>query len=332
MEYRRVIVSRYGGPEVLQVVEEAGPEPAEGQVRVRVQAAGVSAFDLMLRRSGVLPGTPRCPYTPGTCAVGVVDALGAGVSSLELQQPVACLLTSLGFGGYATHLCLPAEAPIPIPGGLDPAEGVCLVVNYLTAHVMLHQAAKIQRGERILVHGAAGGVGGALLDLARLEGLEVYGTASAGNLERVRELGAEPIDYRSEDFVARVRERTGDGVDAVFDPIGGARQLWRSHQALRRGGRLVWFGVAATRDRGLGVIPCSLITQLLLALLPDGRRAPSAPDVEGPAPQVLPELFALLAQGKLQPRIAARLPLDEAIRAHELLEAGGHAGTVVLLP
>lgn len=334
MKYRRVVVSAHGGPEVLKVVQEDRPEPGAGEARVRVLAAGVSAYDLMFRRSGVLPGTPRVPFTLGEDVVGVVDALGEGVSTLELGQVVAGATFSLGVGGgYSEYVCLPAGELVPVPAGVDPAAAVCLVVNYLTAHTVLRRAARIRSGERILVHGAAGGVGTALLELGRLAGLEMYGTASKRNHEVVASLGATPIDYRTEDFVARVRGLTGDGVDAVFDPIGGARQLGRSYRTLRKGGRMVWFGVAATKTRGLRVIPASLAMRTFLALLPDGKRVPLSPNLAKRHDwyrESLTELVGLLAAGKIEPVVAERIPLVEAARAHGLLERGGYAGKVVL--
>jgi NADPH2:quinone reductase len=337
-QYRRVVVTRHGGPEVLQVVEEALPEPGPGEVRVKVLAAGVSAYDLMHRRSGALPGVPRVPFTPGIDIAGVVDKLGEGVSTVEPGQRVVATTNSVGGGGYAESICLPAGELVPIPAGVDPAQAVCLVANYLTAHFVLHRTASVRRGKRILVHGAAGGVGSALLELGKLAGLEMYGTASRYNHELVSALGATPIDYRTEDFVERIRSFTGDGVDVVFDPIGGARQLWRSYRALRPGGRLVWFGVAAVSRAGLRVIPLSLLMRALLTLIPDGKRAPLTPNVGeyGLAHsawyrETLAELLDLVATGKINPLVAQRVPLAEAARAHEMLERGGYAGKVVLV-
>ena len=172
---RRVVVTRHGGPEVLRVVEDDLTEPRFGEVRVQILAAGVSAYDVMHRRSGSLPGTPRIPYTPGEDIVGVVDKLGQGVSGVELGQTV------VGYprgGGYAEFVCLRAAELVPVPPSLDPVEAVCLVVNYLTAHLSMHRTAQIRSGERVLIHGAAGGVGTALLQLGKLAGLEMYGTAS----------------------------------------------------------------------------------------------------------------------------------------------------------
>lgn len=353
---RRVVVTRHGGPEVLDTIEEEIPEPAPGEARVRVLAAGVSAYDLMFRRSGRLPGTPRVPFTLGVDVVGVVDEVrppepmdsaghaGLGpVSGLEPGQVVAGATFSRGSrGGYAEYVCLPAADLVPVPADVDPAEAVCLVVNYLTAAAMLQFPGNVRAGERVLVHGAAGGVGSALVQLGRLLDLDIYATASAHNCDLVSGLGAVAIDYRNEDFVARIRTLTGgaqggvQGVDVVFDPVGGAYQLWRDYQTLRPGGRLVWFGVAATREHGLGVIPPTLAMRSFLALIPDGRRAPLPPDLEklGNAwyRDTLSALLALLAAGHVRPLVAGRIPLSQASRAHELLEQGGHAGKFVLVP
>jgi len=335
MKYHRVVVSRHGGPDVLQVVEGDLSEPRAGEVRVKVLAAGVSAYDLMFRRSGRLPGTPRVPFTLGADIMGVVDKLGEGVSAVEPGQRVVGATFCLGIsGGYAEFICLPASELLPVPASLDPAEAVSLVVNYLTAYAVLHRTARVQSGERILVHGAAGGVGSALLQLGKLAGLEMYATASKHNHEFVSALGATPIDYHTEDFVERIRDLTGGGVDAVVDPIGGARQVWRSYRALCKGGRLAWFGMAATKKHGLRVIPLTLAAIFLLKLIPDGKQAPLTPDLAKDNAwyrKTLTELIDLLAAGSIKPVVAERIPLFEAARAHELLERGGHAGKVVLI-
>jgi NADPH2:quinone reductase len=332
----RIVVSRRGGPDVLQVVEEVLPEPRPGEVRVKVLAAGVSAYDLMVR-SISFPGNPHVPFTPGEDIVGVVDKLGEGVSTVEPGQRVAGWTFGLA-GGYAESICLPASLVVPVPSSLDPAEAVTLVVNYLTAHLYLHRTAGVRSGERILVHGAAGGLGTALLELGKLAKLEMYGTASLYNHEIVSALGATPIDYRTEDFVERIRNVTGDGVDAVFDPIGGARQLWRSYRTLRKGGRLVPLGSVATSKAGMKVIPLSLLTVFLLKLIPDNKRVPLSPNMmKFPHThtawyrETLTELLDSAAAGRIKPVVAERVPLAEVARAHELLERGGYAGKVVLI-
>jgi NADPH:quinone reductase-like Zn-dependent oxidoreductase len=267
----------------------------------------------------------------------VVNKLGDGVSGVELGHRVAAW-TFGDSGGYTEFICRPTSELVPVPSRLDSAATVALVVNYLTAHLYLHKTASVRSGERILVHGAAGGLGTALLQLGKLAELEMYGTASKHNHKLVSALGAVPIDYRTEDFVERIRNLTGDGVDAVFDPIGGARQLWRSYRVLRKGGRLVPLGSVATSKAGMKVIPVSLLMVLLLKLIPDGRRAPLSPNMMSfPHThrdwyrEALTELLDSAATGKIKPVIADRIPLLEAARAHELLERGGHAGKVVLI-
>src|SRR5262244_3349604 len=175
MKQTRIVVSHYGGPDALRVVDEECPEPQDGEVRVRVLAAGVSLPDVMMRE-GMHPETPRLPFTPGWDLVGVVDRLGDGIAGLEPGQIVAALPIT---GAYAEYVCLPPRELVPVPSGLDAAEAVSLVLNYITAYQMLHRSAKVRPGHRALIHGAAGGVGSALLQLGRLEGLEMYGTCSS---------------------------------------------------------------------------------------------------------------------------------------------------------
>lgn len=329
--HRRVVVRKHGGPEVMKVIEEPIPTPGEGQVRVRTLAAGVSGMDLMVRAHH-FPGFPKLPFTPGVDVVGVVEEIGAGVTDIELGTRIAALLGDTG--GYAQTLCLPAEKTVPLPDSIAPVEAAAVVTNYLTAHTMLHRAAGVKSGERILIHGAAGGVGTALLELGTMDGLEMYGTASERNQELVASFGAVPIDYTSEDFATRVRELTGDGVDVVFDPIGGARQLWQSSKALRKGGRLVWFGVAGTARRGMKVIPESMMAAVAIGLLPNGKKASFPPDVDKPNEWYRESLGLLLdyaATGKISPVIARRFPLLEAAAAHEYMEQHRYAGKIVLV-
>jgi len=330
----RIVVAKRGGPRVLEVVAEDMPEPGLGEVRVKTLAAGVSSYDVMLRQHW-FPGA-KPPYTPGEDIVGVVDKLGDGVSNQEIGRRVA-LWTFGEAGGYTEFICAPADCAVPVPPGLDSAEAVALVVNYLTASLAMHKMAGVQSGERILAHGAAGGVGSALVQLGALAGLEVYGTASAHNHELVESLGATPIDYRNQDFVARINELTGDGVDVVFDVIGGGRQLWRSYRALRRGGRLIMLGMAGAVRGGIKIIPPSMLVVGLVKILPNGKTAPMGPGMENyPKEHMdwyrdsLAEFFDLAATGRMRPVIAERFPLLEAFHAHEFMERGGYAGKVVL--
>jgi NADPH2:quinone reductase len=309
-----------------------------------VHAAGVSLPDV-LAREGVHPETPRPPFTPGWDLVGEVERLGAGVSGLEPGQMVAAMPIS---GAYAELVCLPREELVPVPPGLDPAEAVSLVLNYITAYQMLHHAAKVQPGQRVLIHGAAGGVGTALLQLGRLAGLEMYGTCSARGAQTVSDLGGIPIDYRHQDFVEELRRLAAGGVDAVFDPIGGAH-LWQSREALASGGRVVGYGLS-TSLRGEGLTSSSpgrrqrfrgtaVFGLYILGgwLLPGRKRVVpySIQTLKRLKPalfrQDLATLLDLLRRQQIRPIIARRLPLVEARQAQELLEKGGVVGKIVLV-
>ena len=344
MKNTRIVVTHYGGPDALRVVEEECPEPKKGEVRVRVLAAGVSLPDIMARE-GVHPETPPVPFTPGWDLVGVVDRLGGGITGIEPGQIVAAMPIH---GAYAEFVCLPQHELVPVPSGLDAAEAVCLVLNYITAYQMLHRSARVRPGQRALIHGAAGGVGTALLQLGRLAGLEMYGTCSSRGAPAVSDLGGVPIDYRQVDFVKEIHRLTGEGVDVVFDPIGGAH-LWHSREALRPGGKVVGYGLISS-IRGEGLTSSrpgrrqrfrgTAIFALYIAggwLLPGRKRvAPySIQTLKRLKPawfrQDLIALFDLLRQRKIKPLIARRFPLAGARQAHELLGKGGVTGKIVLV-
>lgn len=344
MKHTRIIVSHYGGPDALQVVEESCPEPKAGEVRVQVLAAGVCLPDLMMRE-GIHPETPSVPFTPGWDLVGVVDRLGSGVFGLEPGQIVAALPIS---GAYAEFVCLPQRELVPVPSGLDPAEAVSLILNYITAYQMLHRSAEVKLDQRVLIHGAAGGVGSALLQLGRLAGLKMYGTCSARGASAVSDLGAIPIDYQYQDFVEEIHRLTGEGVDVVFESIGGAH-IWRSRQALHTGGTVVAYGLtgslrggrlASGRSGGRHRFREIAIFGLYIArswLLPGRKRIVpySIQWLKRLRPawfrQDLMTLFDLLLQQKIKPLIAQRFPLTEARQAHELLGTGGVIGKIVLI-
>src|ERR1700757_3875588 len=208
-------------------------------------AAGVSLPDIMARE-GVHPETPLVPFTPGWDLIGVVDRLGAGTSGNEPGQIVAAMPIS---GAYAEFVCLPQRELVPVPSGLDAAEAVSLVLNYITAYQMLHRSAKVRPAQRVLIHGAAGGVGSALLQLGRLAGLELYGTCSSRGALAVSDLGGIPIDYEHQDFVTEIHRLTSDGVQVVFDSIGGTH-IWRSCEALSPGGTVVAYGLTSSLRAG----------------------------------------------------------------------------------
>lgn len=344
MRHKRIVVTRYGGPDVIAAIEDDVPGPAAGEVRVKVLAAGVSLPDV-LAREGVHPETPRVPYTPGWDLVGTVDQLGAGVTGFDVGQTVAAMPI---YGCYAQYVCLPARKLVPVPAGLDAAEAVAVVLNYVTAYQMLHRSVKARPGQRMLIHGASGGVGTAMLQLAKLAGVEMYGTCSARAAALVRELGGIPIDYKHADFVQEVHRLAGDGLDAVFDGIGGDN-LRRSRAALREGGRVVIYGFQSKMRGGRMASgsegrhpfrePAELGWFILRNWFKPGRKHMKPYSIQWlmrfkPAwfRQDLLTLLDLLQQGKIKPLIAQRLPLEAARRAHEMLGEGGVLGKIVLLP
>jgi NADPH2:quinone reductase len=336
---KRVVVDHFGGPEVLRVVDGADPRPGQGEVLVRVLAAGVSFTDALIRAGTYLDG-PKPPFTPGYELVGVVEELGPGCSRLRVGDRVGALT---GWGGYAERVCLPEVDVVEVPEELDPAEVVSLVLPYMTAYQLLHRMAMTKRGETVLVHGAAGRVGTAVLELGALAGVRVYGTASARDRGVVERLGGVAIDYRNEDFVARVRELTGDGVDVALDGIGGAVSL-RSFRALRRGGRLVVYGnyntLAGGRKSWRGWIewyPATAAVWLWGRLSPRRRVLGYLIDKLRTSHREwfredFRALLELLRADKIHPVVAERLPLTEARRAHELLERSAAMGKLVLVP
>lgn len=340
----RIVVTRYGGPDVLTVIEEHCPEPRDGEVRVKVLAAGVSLPDILMRE-GIHPETPRTPFTPGWDLVGIVDRVGSGVLGIESGQIVAALPIS---GAYARYICMPQNELIPVPSGLDAGEAVSLVLNYVTAYQMLHRSVHVGAGERVLIHGAAGGVGSALLQLGRLSGLEMYGTCSSQGASTVADLGATPIDYQQLDFVEEIRRLTIDGVDVVFDGIGGTH-IWRSRKALRPGGTVVAYGLTSSlrkgrlasgrsggrhRFRALAIFGLYIVGGWLLP----GRKHVTPYSIQW-LKRVKPELFrqdlislfGLLQHGEIRPPISRRMPLVDARRAHEVLGGGGVSGKIVLI-
>ena len=336
---KRVVVDRFGGPEVVSVMEDDDPRPGAGEVRVRVLAAGVSLSDAQMR-AGTYLGGPKPPFTPGYELVGVVEELGPGCTRLREGDRVGVLTQ---WGADAERVCVPEAYAVEVPEDLDAAEVLSLVFTYMTAYQLLHRAAQAKRGETVLVHGAAGRVGTAVLELAALAGLRLYGTASARDHAAVERLGAVAIDYRTEDFLARVRELTGDGVDVALDAIGGAVSL-RSFRALRPGGRLVIYGRQETISHGRKNWPAVIEWYAATAAvglwgLLSPRRRVLAYRIQKLRihhqdwfREDFRALLELLRRGQIHPVVAERLPLSDARRAHELLESTAATGKLVLVP
>jgi NADPH:quinone reductase-like Zn-dependent oxidoreductase len=356
----RVVVDHFGGPEVVKVVHDEVPCPGPGEVRVRVLAAGVSYTDAMLRVGSYL-GVPKPPFTPGYELVGIVEELGPGCSRLAVGDRVGSLTV---WGADAEQVCVVEANAVKVPEDVDPGEILGLVFTHMTAYQLLHRTARVKRGEAVLVHGAAGRVGAAVLELGAVAGLRMYGTASKRDRGAVERLGATFIDYRNEDFVARVRELTdGNGVDVALDGFGSGLSL-RSFRALGRGGRLVVFGHSGTVANGrkswrgwIKWYAATAAVSLWGAFSPSRRvlvyrvqklrnghqwfpvsaRHSALPVGGGPRdPEWFCEdfdaLLQLLREDKIHPAVAEQLPLSDARRAHELLESSASMGKLVLVP
>ncbi|MEW2044916.1 medium chain dehydrogenase/reductase family protein [Streptomyces sp. NPDC005476] len=327
-------------PDGLQIRHGAVPAPGPGQVLIRMEATGVSFAEQQMRR-GRYYDQPPFPFVPGYDLVGTVLTTGAGVPSDLTGVRVAALVK---VGGWATHVLVDAADVVPVPAGVEAAEAETLVVNGITAWQMLHRKARIRAGGTIVVHGANGGVGTVLVQLARAHGMRVIGTASARHHGALREQGVTPVDYRTGDLAARIRELAPGGVDAVFDHVGG-RGIVDSWRLLAPGGTLVSYGSASTRDdEGSKQWPVlKLLGRLWLwNALPNRRRAYFFNVWAGRAlarnrfrsrlRADLAQVFAALQRGEVTPLIAARLPLTEIAEAVRLAESGTVAGKVVLHP
>jgi NADPH2:quinone reductase len=345
---KRVVVDHYGGPEVLKLVEEDAPRAGRGEVRVKVLAAGVSFTDAQIR-AGTYMGGPKPPFTPGYELVGIVEELGPGCKRLSEGDRVGALMV---WGADAERVCVPEKYGVAVPEDLDPAKVVSLIFPYMTAYQMLHRTARVHTGETVLVHGAAGRVGTAALELGAVAGLRLIGTSSADDMAAVEQLGAVAIDYRNEDFLARVRQLThGEGVDVVLDGIGGKVAL-RSFRALRKGnqitgdpgGRLVTMGAYNTMVHGRKSVRGWLQWWPAMAITWLWGMSSSRRRVSGYRVQVLriphqdwfaedfEVLLELLREGEIHPVVAERLPFSEARHAHEMLESTAAKGKLVLVP
>jgi NADPH2:quinone reductase len=313
-------------------------EPAAGQVIVRVEASGISFAEQSMRRDRY-PGQPAFPFVPGYDLVGTVTAIGPGLDPSLMGKRVAALTKT---GGWASYSLRSASELLLIPDGIDPAEAEALVVNGLTAWQMLHRKAQIKSGQAIVVHGANGGVGTILVQLALHAGVRVIGLASLRHHATLKEQGVEPIDYNDSNWAQHIRELAPDGVDAVFDNVGGAG-VTHSFRLLKQGGTLVSYAIASAMQKKGSMIPkfIRLLTQLTWwNLLPNGRKALFYNVMAGRGSRAFQtrsqddfaQVMNLLGSGVLTPRIAARFPLDHIQQAMELAESRTVFGKVILIP
>ncbi len=326
MKYRSVVVTRRGSPDVLQVVENDLRPPASGEARVRILAAPVCAPDVS-SRYGHTPFAPQVPFVPGYAVVGDVDAIGAAVTTAAVGDRVAALTV---YGGYAEYIYLRQSELIPVPVTVDQAEAATLILNYLVAYQTLHRTAKIKTGETVLIIGASGGIGTALLQLGQLAQLKMYALASKSKHAVLCEYGATPIDYHTEDFVAIIRRAEPGGLDAILDGVGGD-YFQRGFSVVRRGGVLVGFANPLSFSGML-----RLFGRLILYnLWPNGKSAQyygtsASRFNRRPFLEDWAALFQLLNDGKIKPVIMQKFPILEAAKANALLESGNVVGNLVL--
>ena len=332
-----VQVRSFGGPEDLEVVDAPLPAAGRGEVRVHVLASSLEYTDVTIRRHLYAQTMNRQPpFVLGYDVVGEIDQVGDGVTGFKLGDRVADMTV---VGSNASYRTLHADDLVRVPAAVDPAEAAAMVLSWTTAYQLLHREAHVTKGQRVLVQGAAGAVGQALLVLGKMAGLELWGTARAEHAPIVRALGATPIDYQREDFT---RVLPG-GFDVVFDGVG-EDDYKRSFAALRRGGLVCAYGYTARvqpEQRGRAMLLWAarvFFSRQLRSLLPGGKRlrvySINLMRARHPAwfKEDLDWLFGLLATGAVQPRVAARISFDEVIEAHRQIEAGGLDGKLVLVP
>jgi NADPH:quinone reductase-like Zn-dependent oxidoreductase len=331
MTWRRIVLTDFGGPDRLEMqTVETVPEPQGSEVRVRVLVTSAAFTDVMIRK-GLYPGVKeKPPFAPGYDLVGVVDTKGPDSTRFRSGDRVADLTT---VGAYSEYICLPEERLTAVPKSVSDVDALGMILSAVTPYQMLHRVAKAQAGQSLLIHGAGGAVGTAMLQLARDAGIAAFGTDVAAKHDLIRSLGAVPIDADASE--GTLQAAVGGGVDVAFDPLGG-ESLSRSLHTLKPGGMLIAFGFQnEVLGRG-GSIPLDFVKQKVWDWLPNGhatafysigamrRRHPDwfREDLE--------TLLTMLEEGRIAPVVAEILPLDEVRRAHERLEAGDPAGKLVL--
>ena len=320
---RAVVVTGHGGPEVLEVRELESRPVGPGEVAVRVTAAGVNFADVLLRM-GVYPGGPEAPCVPGLEIAGTILELGAGVGGWEVGQRV---ISGMRWGGYRERVVVPVQDLIPLTDRVSDAQGTAIPVNYSTAWSGLIDYGGLRRGQKVLIHAAAGGVGTAALQVAKLHGAEVWGTASPGKHDLLRELGIDQaVDYTQDGWTEGL-----PAFDVVLDGIGG-RSLKTSYDLLCTGGRLIAIGSAAIVSGELKPARFNALRMMTDSKSVIGLNVLRMWQDLGTLEQWTRPLYPLLADGTLQPVIGATLPLERAGEAHAALAGRQTVGKVVLTP
>src|ERR1039458_5105389 len=340
---RALVVRRYGSPEVFEWQQVPDPQPKAGELLIRVKAIGINFADL-LQRMGIYPGTPKPPFIPGLEIAGVVEKVVEGSRPPEGEQfkPGDAVTALTNFNAYAEWVVAPARQVHRLPAGMKFDYGAAIPVNYLTAYHSMFTMGNLQPGDRILIHGAAGGVGIAAVQLARARGLVTFGTAGPAKQEYLRKMGVDhAIDYEKSDFVDVVRKFAPDGIEMVMDPIGG-KSFSRSYKCLGPGGRLVVYGFSAAAGPG----GKRSVLRGVMALLQTPRFRPfklmgeSVCLIGGNLWRMqsrtalmrseLDEIFQMYSAGKIKPVISKTFPLDQGAAAHQYVHDRKNIGKVIL--
>ena len=327
MKYKNVILTKRGGSEVLKIAESEHHIPKANQVKIKILACGIGRTDIAMRH-GYYPFAPKIPFVPGYEIVGKIESVGSGGTEFVEGETVAALTV---VGGYSEYIYLDQQHLVKVPEGLDLAAVAAIILNYTTAYQMLKRVSKVKAGDRVLINGASGGVGTALLDLGKLEGLIMYGTASANKHDIIKKYGAFPIDYNSENFIDFICKREPDGLDYIFDGVGKSH-IRKSFTILAKRGKLVEFGYPDFRGMLFGLIMIKILN-----ILPNNRKA-SVYGISGSYKKKRPiiltdlqNLLSLLKENKIKPIISKRMPLLEASEANQILESGRVSGKIVLV-
>jgi NADPH:quinone reductase-like Zn-dependent oxidoreductase len=339
------VIPRHGPPEVLEVQELPDPPVGPGEVRIAVRAAGINFADT-LARVGMYPDAPKTPCVVGYEVAGEVESVGEGVDSVKVGQRV---MAGTRFGGYVSMLTVPAEQALPLPDHVTFEQGAAFPVNYGTAYAALVIMGGLKRGERVLIHAAAGGVGTAATQVARGIGAEIFGTASGSKHDAIREQGVtHAIDYRTQDFAEEVRRLTdGEGVDLIMDALGPST-FRKDYRLLRQGGRLIMYGASEIQSGEKRSVPAALKTlaRMPMATMPWWKSAAimnenkgvfglnmlSWWDREGSLDRMTQPLAEGLESGELSPVVAEAFPFDRAADAHRFIAERRNIGKVVLVP
>jgi len=330
MKNQKIVITKIGSPETMQFVDEEIKSPSGADVLVKILTTGVAFADISIRY-GQYPGVPKPPITPGYDLIGIIEQTGPDVSSFVVGEKVAALTV---FGAYSQYICLPANQLVKIPNHIDPIKGVALVLNYVTAYQMLHRIGNVKSKQRILIHGASGGVGTALMQLGGLLDLDMIGTASLKNHDLLNKYGVKPIDYRTQNFEEILKDNP---VDVVFESVGG-KNIQKSLKVLKKGGLLVYYGARSSIQNGEyvnGLMGKSIVESIFYNILPNGKKtkfyAINAKKQKQQFREDLTTLIQLLNEGKIDPVIGATYPLEQAAAANQAMENGDHTGKIVLI-